>query len=214
MSSRLARRGLYAITPERSLRGEALIAAVTAALDGGAVMVQYRAKRGASAAEALALHHACQARGVPLIVNDDPVLALDVGAAGVHLGRDDAAIAAARALLGERAIIGASCYDDLGRATEAVRAGADYVAFGRFYPSATKPQAVPAPPALLTEARRQLAVPIVAIGGITPDNGAALITAGADLLAVVDGVFGAVDPRQAAARYQSLFTIAGTTEGN
>ena len=123
----------------------------------------------------------------------------------MHLGRDDADVASARRVLGARALIGVSCYNDLALAQKAEADGADYVAFGSFYPSPTKPQAPRAELELLRAARRTLRVPIVAIGGITPDNGAALITAGADALAVIEGVFGQPDIRAAAARYTRLF---------
>lgn len=198
-------RGLYAITDEGTRGARPLAAAVAAVIRGGAVMIQYRAKANASPQEARALREVCVAQGVPLIVNDDPQLARACDAAGVHLGRDDAGIETARRLLGDAAIIGVSCYNELDRALVAEAAGADYVAFGRFFPSGTKPTAVQAAPALLTEARRRLRLPIVAIGGITPDNGAPLLAAGADLLAVIEGVFGQPDPESAARRYAQLF---------
>jgi thiamine-phosphate pyrophosphorylase len=141
-----------------------------------------------------------------LLVNDDVELAAAVEADGVHLGRDDPAIERARARLGKSALIGVSCYNQLARALDAETRGADYVAFGSFFPSPTKPGAVRASLDLLQEARARLRVPIVAIGGITPENGASLIAAGADLLAVIDGVFNRTDIRAAAARYTQLFT--------
>jgi len=202
-------RGLYAIADavcdER---------AVSEAIAGGAVVVQYRAKSKPSderrRQQALVLGRVCHRHAVPFIVNDDPELARTVGADGVHLGRSDAPYAVAREVLGPTAIIGVSCYDDLDRAREAAAAGADYVAFGSFYPSASKPDAVRAEPALLGRARRRLSIPLVAIGGITPENGARLIGAGVDLLAVIRGVFGScdhreADPRAAARRYAGLF---------
>jgi len=141
---------------------------------------------------------------VPLIVNDDPRLAWDIGADGVHLGQDDPPYEEARALLGPEATLGVSCYNSLDRAVSAQRIGADYVAFGRFFPSKTKPRAKQAPLALLREARRQLSIPIVAIGGITPENGSALIEAGADRVAVIEGVFGQPDPEAAGCPYTGL----------
>ena len=142
---------------------------------------------------------------MPLIVNDDVALAAAVEAAGVHLGHNDAAPAAARDLLGPRAIIGVSCYNRLDLALAARDQGADYVAFGSFFPSSTKPLAVRADIDLLRRARRELRLPLVAIGGITPENGAVLVGAGADMLAVVTGVFGAPDPQAAARAYARLF---------
>lgn len=170
-------------------------------------MLQYRDKtREADRRfrEAHALAGLCREFGVPLIVNDDVELARSCSAAGVHLGEDDAAIAAARAALGPDAIIGVSCYDSLKRGREAASGGADYLAFGAFFPSPTKPSARHATPALLRDART-LGLPLVAIGGITPDNGASLIAAGADLLAVISGVFGAADIHAAARQYAELF---------
>ena len=197
-------RGLYAITdgPRADLQ-----AIAEAALSGGAGMLQYRDKTADLArrrAEATALQALCRTHGVPLIINDDVALAAVVGAAGVHLGELDVDIATARARLGPDAIIGASCYDSLQRARQLAAAGADYLAFGAFFPSPTKPHARHAAPSLLREAA-VLGLPRVAIGGITPDNGGALIDAGADLLAVVSGVFGATDVRAAAHRYAILF---------
>lgn len=204
-SARLPDRGLYAITPAHCTDTRALLQAVEAAIRGGAVMVQYRAKRNAQRAQALALRNMCGRHRVPLIVNDDAALARDIDAAGVHLGRGDMSIAAARVLLGDRAIVGVSCYDELQRAIEAERDGASYVAFGSFYPSKTKPGAVRAGVELLRQAAALLNIPIVAIGGITPENGGTLLWAGADLTAVSDGLFGREDPEVAARRYASMF---------
>lgn len=204
-TARVPDRGLYAITPEQCTDTRALLQSVEAAIRGGAVMVQYRAKRNAQRAQALALKNMCSAHGVPLIVNDDAALARDIDAAGVHLGRDDMSVAAARVLLDDRAIVGVSCYDQLQRAIDAERDGASYVAFGSFYPSRTKPGAVRAGVELLRQAAALLDIPIVAIGGITPENGGALLGAGAGLIAVSEGLFGREDPGVAARRYASLF---------
>ncbi|MGH8400781.1 MAG: thiamine phosphate synthase, partial [Gammaproteobacteria bacterium] len=145
----------------------------------------------------------------PLIVNDDIALAQSIGADGVHLGRDDAPLEQARVQLGPHALIGVSCYDSLQLATEAAHAGADYVAFGSFFASPSKPDATHASVSLLAAAHRQLSVPICAIGGITPQNGTELVTAGADILAVISGVFAAADIEQAAHRYAQLFSNQG-----
>jgi thiamine-phosphate pyrophosphorylase len=205
-----AARGLYAITDNQLIpRGE-LTARVTQAIEGGAVMIQYRVKdlsREARSQEARALTSLCRQRGVPLLINDDIELAAASGAAGVHLGRDDVSPAQARRRLGPRAIIGVSCYNRLERARAAALSGASYVAFGRFFPSSTKPHATQALPALLSQARTEIDLPIVAIGGLTPENGAALLDAGADLLAVIHGVFGQPDVRAAARAYSALFDI-------
>lgn len=207
MKGRL-RRGLYVITDSALIQPGHLLSAVTEAIDGGAVAVQYRDKgpdperRAHEARELAAL---CRARQVPLIINDDVALAKAVQADGVHLGRDDGDIQAARALLGAQALIGISCYNELERALSAQAQGADYVAFGRFFPSPTKPEAVQAEPALLEQARAQLQIPIVAIGGITAANGARLVAAGADLLAVISEVFAPKDIRAAAAALARLY---------
>jgi thiamine-phosphate pyrophosphorylase len=202
---RIPPRGLYAITPGL-IATEALLGAVEAAIRGGAVWIQYRtAAFEDRKRQAQALCQLCHRCRVPLIVNDDPRLAWDIGADGVHLGQDDPHYEEARALLGPQAILGVSCYNSLDRAVSAQRIGANYAAFGRFFPSKTKPEAKQAPLALLHEARRQLSIPIVAIGGITPENGGALIEAGADLLAVIEGVFGQPDLEAAARRYTELF---------
>jgi thiamine-phosphate pyrophosphorylase len=201
-------RGLYAIADKHCLAAERFVPAVRAALAGGARVIQYRDKTStAQQREALAhaLNVLCCQHAVPLLVNDDVALAAAVGAAGVHLGRDDPDIGAARAMLGPAALIGVSCYNELARAQAAQDAGADYVAFGRFFASRTKPRAVPAAPELLRAARGALKIPIVAIGGITPENGGILIEAGADALAAIEGVFGQPDIRAAAERYARLF---------
>ena len=201
-------RGLYAVA-DHPLTGDSdLSAQIDAAIAGGAVLVQYRDKTGDVAqrvARACAVLQCCRARRVPLIINDDVALAAAVDADGVHLGRDDATVAMARHRLGSRAIIGVSCYNQLTRAIAAAEAGADYVAFGRFFPSRTKPHAVQAEADLLVRAKQRLTIPLVAIGGITADNGAALIEAGADLLAAIHGVFGQADVTAAARRIAGLF---------
>lgn len=143
---------------------------------------------------------------MPLVINDDVALAVALGADGVHLGRDDADPGEARAMLGRAAIVGVSCYDRYERAEWAKSVGADYVAFGRFFRSGTKPDAVQASADLLRRARRELGLPLVAIGGITPENGGPLIAAGADMLAVVEAVFARPDIRAAAHAFARLFT--------
>jgi thiamine-phosphate pyrophosphorylase len=201
-------RGLYVITDRRLVPRGTMIEQVSQAIDGGAVLIQYREKhlsREARSREAQALALLCREHGIPLIINDDIELAASCGAAGVHLGRNDVSVIQARRRLGTRAIIGVSCYNQLERARAAAVMGASYAAFGRFFPSNTKPGAVQALPALLTQARREIDLPIVAIGGITPENGAELIHAGANLLAVIHGVFGQPDTRAAARAYALLF---------
>lgn len=211
MTLPLPTQGLYAITSD-SLSDEALLAAVAAALQGGVALLQYRDKmRALPAKQALAgrLRELCHQRGVPLIVNDDIALASAVNADGVHLGRDDASIAAARAKLGAGAIIGVSCYNSLDLARQAQAMGASYAAFGRFYTSSTKPLASPASVETLRQAKAELSIPLAAIGGVTPANGAVLQAVGASFLCAVEGVFGQPDPRQAARAYDALFPKTG-----
>lgn len=204
----LPSRGLYAITDAELIPDAHLLETVEQALLGGARLLQYRHK-GADKTlrmqQAQALNALCRSYHVPLIINDDVALAATVGSAGVHLGEDDAPLSEARARLGNDAIIGVSCYACLERAVQAAHGGADYVAFGSFFASPTKPKAMSAPLALLGQAVQRLSVPIVAIGGITPSNGRALVAAGADFLAVVSGVFGQGDVRAAAEAYAALY---------
>ncbi|SBV36758.1 Thiamine-phosphate synthase [uncultured Stenotrophomonas sp.] len=200
-----APRGVYLITPDEpdTVR---LLARVRPLL-AGATWLQYRNKAvDATTAreQAHALQALCAEAGVPLIINDDAALAAEVGAAGVHLGEDDGDIAAARALLGPDAIIGASCYDQLELAQRAVAAGASYVAFGAFFPSRSKATTRRAHPQLLRDAAA-LGVPRVAIGGLAVDNIAPLVEAGADLVAVISGVFAADDPVTALRACQACF---------
>lgn len=200
-------RGLYAITPETADTA-ALLDKVTQALEGGASVVQYRSKsedvalKHEQAAELLEL---CRRHHVPLIVNDDVRLAVLTDADGVHVGEDDAGLKEARINLGPDKIIGVSCYQDLARARQLEAQGADYVAFGSFYPSSTKPQARPCPVSVVAEAKKILHVPVVAIGGITTDNAPTLVAAGADAVAVISALFDSADIRRTAAQFASLF---------
>jgi thiamine-phosphate pyrophosphorylase len=199
-------RGLYWITAQTPDTA-ALLRRAHAVLDGGAVLVQYRDKSGDGGRrreQAGALREACAARGVPLLVNDDVVLAAAIGAQGVHLGEHDGSIAAARAALGVSALIGTSCYDSLDRAHGLAAQGADYLAFGAFFPTTTKDTPRRATLTLLREAA-VLGLPRVAIGGITPDNAGPLVEAGADLLAVVGSLAEARDPYATAARFAALY---------
>ncbi|WP_017903152.1 thiamine phosphate synthase [Pseudomonas asplenii] len=203
-------RGLYAITDSQLLAGK-LLAYVEAALEGGVTLLQYRDKSTDDARrlrEAEALLRLCERYGTQLIINDDAELAARLGV-GVHLGQTDGPLTPARALLGSRAIIGATCHGQLELAEQAAREGASYVAFGRFFNSNTKPGAPAANIALLERARPALHLPICVIGGITLDNAAPLIAQGADLLAVIHGLFGAEsaqDVTRRARAFNALFT--------
>jgi thiamine-phosphate pyrophosphorylase len=204
--SRLA--GLYAIADSQYLDDARLLSAVSLVIAGGAQVIQYRDKKHTAVErtrQASELARLCRQEGALFIVNDDVMLAKETRADGVHLGREDVPLAEARRLLGAQALIGVSCYNELARAEAAEKQGANYVAFGRFFLSRTKPQAVQAGLDLLREAKKKLHIPIVAIGGITPENGASLIAAGADALAVIEGVFGQADVHAAAGRYAKLF---------
>jgi thiamine-phosphate pyrophosphorylase len=200
-------RGVYAVTPDCADTAELLLRAGLA-LAGGTRLVQYRNKAAPAAlrrAQAQGLLSLCRSYGARLIVNDDLALALDVGAHGVHLGREDGDLAAARQALGPGRLLGVSCYAELARAREASRIGADYVAFGSFFPSATKPGATHAPLTLLAEGKRELGLPLCAIGGITVENAPRLLAAGADMLAVISDLFAAPDIGSRAAAYTRLF---------
>jgi thiamine-phosphate pyrophosphorylase len=203
-------RGLYAVTPNDRLSPR-LCTLVDLALQGGVRLVQYRNKdampslRRAQAAELLRI---CRARGARLIVNDDLDLALSIGADGVHLGSDDVApegLAAVRARLGPGRLLGVSCYADLANGEKAAAAGADYLAFGSIFASTTKPAAPRAALELLGEARRRFGKPVVAIGGITVDNAASAISAGADMVAVITALFDAMDISARARQFEQLF---------
>jgi len=200
-------KGLYALTPD-SRDTDDLLRRTRLALAGGVQVLQYRNKIADIALrlqQARALRELTREFGVTFIVNDDAQLAALVEADGVHLGAADGDIKTARALLGHNRLIGVSCYNRLLLAQNSVQAGADYVAFGAFYASTVKPDAAVATLDLLRDARAGLGVPIVAIGGITADNGALLVEAGADALAVISAVFDAVDIQQAAKNLSKLF---------
>ena len=186
-------RGLYAITDSKLLADGRLLPYVEAALKGGARLLQYRDKSDDDRRrlrEAEALRELCDRYGAQLIINDDAELAARLNV-GLHLGQDDGSLSVARALLGRKAIIGATCHARLDLVEQAIREGASYIAFGRFFDSNTKPGAPAATLELLAEARQRFSVPITAIGGVTLDNAASLITQGASLVAVVHALFSA-----------------------
>jgi len=195
--------GLYAVTPD-GWSGERLLAAVGQVLAGGVPLLQYRAKPAPDEALARALLERCRQHGAGLIINDDMELAARIGADGVHLGRDDASPQKARERLGAGAIIGASCYNDLRRAARLAGQGADYLAFGSVFLSPTKPDAVHCPLDVLGRAR-SLGKPLAAIGGITLNNAAEVIAAGARWVAVISDLFAADDIESRARHYQELF---------
>lgn len=198
-------RGLYAITDSQLLAGR-FLSHVEAALDGGVTLLQYRDKSDDAAQrlrEAEALAKLCERYTTQLIINDDVELAARLGV-GVHLGQTDGPLTPARALLGQQAIIGSTCHAQLELAEQAAREGANYVAFGRFFNSVTKPGAPAASIELLEQARRRVNLPIAVIGGITLDNAAPLVAHGADLLAVIHGLFGADSAQEVTRRARAF----------
>jgi thiamine-phosphate pyrophosphorylase len=202
---------LYAITDPQLLPGDTLFAGVAAALKGGCKLVQYRDKSDDHARrlfEAKKLLVLCNQYQAQLLINDDVSLAREVGAHGVHLGQDDTNPVAARIILGNKAIIGVTCHDSLDLARTAIKDSANYIAFGRFFSSNTKPDARPAPITLISNARKVFGtIPIVVIGGITLDNGKQLLDAGADMLAVCHSLFSADDVTAQARKFIELKTI-------
>ncbi|MGH8557658.1 MAG: thiamine phosphate synthase [Methylococcales bacterium] len=204
MSTPFPSSGLYAITDSAIWPGSRLLTAVAHAIDGGACVIQYREKhRKADVPLVKDILDLCRSHQVPLIINNDIDLASRIGADGVHLGRYDRALGEARRIIGDQAIVGISCYDSISRAARAEQEGADYVAFGCFFPSRTKPGASPLDIGIFQQA--SVKIPVVAIGGITPENGGELLASGADLLAVISGIFGETNPDRAAFRYTKLF---------
>lgn len=198
-------RGVYLITPQPPAPVRAIVAA---GLRGGVRIVQFRIKEGSTTekyALACELQTLCRQYNALFIINDDIALCQQIGADGIHLGAEDRPLTEARRILGPHAIIGASCYNQIERAQLAQAQGASYVAFGAVYPSPTKPDACRADLALFQQARTSLEVPVCAIGGITPDNAAPLVAAGANLLAVIQGISAAPDPENASHQLCSLF---------
>ncbi len=200
-------KGIYALTPD-SIHTEALLASARLVCVAGINVLQYRNKVADAPlrlAQALALREVTTEYGVIFIVNDDAQLAASVSADGVHLGATDGSVEHARVLLGKDKLIGVSCYNQLQLARDAVQAGADYVAFGAFYSSTVKPNAAVATIELLRDAHAELPVPIVVIGGIDASNGANLVAAGANALAVISAIFDAVDIQLAVKNLNKLF---------
>lgn len=200
-------RGLYLVTPNWN-DTERLLAATEAALRGGAALVQYRHKEADAVLrieQATALLALCRRHGAPLVINDHIDLCMHLDADGVHVGGTDIAVDHARRLLGTDKIVGASCYGELALARSAQAAGASYAAFGGFYPSPVKKYTFVTAPALLTEARAELTLPLVVIGGMTPANAAPLVARGADMVAAITSVYAEADPESAARRFSMLF---------
>ena len=201
-------RGLYAITDERLIPEASFAATVEQALAGGAAVVQYRDKSSDAAKrlkQASGLRALCDQYSALLIINDDIELAKNVGADGIHLGEHDASVDQARAVLEDNTLIGVSCYNELDRAIAAQAAGADYVAFGAVFTSPTKPHARAASCELIREAVQKLDIPVCAIGGIDETNAASVVATGADMIALISGLFAAKDVRRTAETVARMF---------
>jgi thiamine-phosphate pyrophosphorylase len=200
-------KGLYLVTPDWDDTHK-LLEASEAALRGGAVLLQYRHKtadaqlRREQAAQLQAL---CRRHAVPFIVNDFVDLCIELDADGIHVGGTDTAVAKVRAAVGPSKIVGASCYGSMELARDAHRAGASYVAFGGFYPSRVKKYEVTTPPAIVAQAKAEIPLPNVVIGGMTPENAAPLVAQGTDMVAAISSVYMASDPEAAARRFAGLF---------
>ncbi len=204
----MPKRGLYGITDDVLLPQSTLLPTVEAALENGLQLLQYRSKNPPSLQSMETLRELvelCESYAVPLLINDNAELCRAVGAHGVHLGQSDGSVTSARKILGDDAIIGVTCHSSLDTALIAQAESANYVAFGRFFPSVTKPNAAQAQARVLTSAREALTLPIVAIGGINAENGAQLLTAGADLLAVIHSLFGGGDVKLNTKKLVALF---------
>tara|TARA_B100000683_G_scaffold188182_1_gene181470 strand:- start:146 stop:820 length:675 start_codon:yes stop_codon:yes gene_type:complete len=201
--------GTYGITPD-NLPSEALIEKIRSSLMGGVKILQYRNKGNNWAKkieEISEIKKICQKYNVPFIINDNLNIALEVDADGLHVGKDDVSIKKARESLGNNKMLGVSCYGDLQRATKAEKLGADYIAFGSFFKSKTKPKAPLIEKNILEKARYICQCPIVAIGGITPENGSELLKNGADMLAVADAIFSSKDCKLNAQKMARLFQV-------
>jgi thiamine-phosphate pyrophosphorylase len=200
-------KGLYIVTPDWD-DTDKLLRVSEQALQGGAALLQYRHKTADAAQrrqQAEALLKLCRRYERPFIVNDYVELCIELGADGIHVGGTDASVAEVRAMVGADKIVGASCYGDLELARAAYRAGASYIAFGGFYPSRVKKYPVTTPPDIVTRAKAQIAVPNVVIGGMTQENAAPLIAAGADMVAAISSIYLADDPVAAARSFAALF---------
>jgi thiamine-phosphate pyrophosphorylase len=199
--------GLYLVTPDWD-DTELLLRKTGQALKGGATLVQYRHKSataGLRREQAGALLALCRGHGVPLIINDHVALCQELDADGIHVGGTDASVAAVRAAVGAGKIVGASCYGSLQLARDAAAAGATYVAFGGFYPSRVKKYDFRTAPEIVAQARQEIDLPLVVIGGMTPDNCVTLIAQGTDMVAAISSVYMADDAGQAAGRFAALF---------
>lgn len=202
-------KGLYAITDENLIAEETFSESIESALLGGVSIVQYRDKSADQKKrlqQAKAIRALCTQYQATCIINDDIELAKTVNADGIHLGKDDTELSYARQVLGEDAIIGISCYNDIDLAIDAEKNSADYVAFGTMFSSPTKPDAVCATPEMISRAKQQLSIPVCAIGGITGENIQQLIQHQADMAAVISSLFSADDIKTTANNLSQYFS--------
>lgn len=200
-------KGLYLVTPDWD-DTQKLVDATEAGLRGGAALVQYRHKTADTALrreQAAALQALCRQYGRPFIVNDFIELCMELDADGVHVGGTDTAVAQVRAAVGPDKIVGASCYGSMDLARDAYRAGASYVAFGGFYPSRVKKYEVSTPAEIVVQAKKEIPLPNVVIGGMTQQNSAPLVAHGADMVAAISSVYMTDDPEAAARAFVQLF---------
>jgi len=199
--------GLYAITDCENISADELLSKTESILRVGVALFQYRNKtddQSKKQALAIELQSLCKQYITPFIVNDDLKLAKAIAADGIHLGQHDTNIETARKVLGDK-IIGISCYNDFNRAVSAEQSGADYIAFGSFFQSATKPDAAKANIELIIKSKEKFNIPVVAIGGITPENGKQLINAKVDFLAIINGIYSTDDAAASTLAYNNLF---------
>jgi thiamine-phosphate pyrophosphorylase len=201
-------KGLYLVTPDWD-DTDRLLAVTDAALGAGVALLQYRHKTASPALrlqQATALLALSRRHGCPFIINDYVELCLEIGADGVHVGGTDAPVAAVRAQIGAQRILGASCYGDLALARTAHAGGASYVAYGGFYPSRVKKYPVTTDPAILAASHAAVPLPVVVIGGMTPQNSGVLVAAGADMVAAISSVYLADDPAAAVREFAAAFS--------
>lgn len=200
-------KGLYLVTPDWD-DTQKMLEVTEAGLRGGAAIVQYRHKTASPELrreQASQLQALCRSYGRPFIINDFVELAIELDADGIHVGGTDTAVAQVRAVVGPSKIVGSSCYGSMDLARDAYAAGASYVAFGGFYPSRVKKYEVSTPPEIVAQAKKEIPVPNVVIGGMTQENSVPLVKQGADMVAVISSVYMVDDPEAAARAFAKLF---------
>ncbi len=200
-------KGLYLVTPDWDDTHK-LLNVSEAGLRGGAALLQYRHKTASAQLrreQAAQLQALCRRYGRPFIINDFVELCIELDADGIHVGGTDTSVAEVRAAVGPSKIVGASCYGNLQLARDAHAAGASYVAFGGFYPSRVKKYEVSTPPEIVAQAKAEIPVPNVVIGGMTHENAKPLVAHGTDMVAAISSVYMVDDPEAAARAFADLF---------